>query len=75
MKILIQRDLARCTIHRLIADKTQNVNLTLSYIKLFSTFVGESFCVMKIMEVHDTLRLSKVTKEIYCSANGPFNKN
>lgn len=26
MKILIQRDSAGCTIHRLIADKTQNVN-------------------------------------------------
>jgi len=47
MKILIERDSDGWLIHKLEVDKTQNVNLTLSYIKPFSIYVGEGFFYVK----------------------------
>ena len=45
MKILIERDSTGYVIHKSKIDKTQNVDLILSRLKLFSTYVGEVFLV------------------------------
>jgi len=47
MKILIEWDSTGHVIHKSKIDKTQNVDLILLRLKLFSTYVGEVFFGVK----------------------------